>query len=183
MAAAAARPPPGSPPALNPLQVKPKGRPKGAVETTETKGSKKRGHGKHSTKRDLSAFERAAARERHEAIAPQPCPEAVPPSTAPAALDCIVVGGQQRLAPAPLDLSDDADDDLGTVPPRAYQRHFVALLNEPDEEEELESMRDDDALIPERFEGGMDREIEQEGVLDVALERFERGQFEAEGEL
>lgn len=184
IAAAAARPAMGArpPPALNPLPVKGKGRPKGAIETTETKGSKRKGYGKHSTKRELSAFERAAARERYEAM---------PPSTAPAALDCIVVGEQpwqqprkpMPAFPAPLELSDDDDLDLGTVQPRAYQRHFVALLNEPDEEEELRGLCDDNALIPEQFEGGMDRDIQQEEVLDIALDRFEGGLFEAEGDL
>ena len=126
-----------------------------------------------------------------------------PPSTAPAALDCIVVGQQPRgplvpggPAPAPLqqgviDLSDDQDEDdddldLGTVHPRAYQRHFVALLDEPeDDDDDLEGLLDakHDTLIPEQFDGGMDREIEQGEVLDVALARFERGQFEEEGEL
>ncbi|MBE3041775.1 hypothetical protein IMZ48_04185, partial [Candidatus Bathyarchaeota archaeon] len=101
----------------------------------------------------------------------------VPPSTAPAALpaalDCIVVGRQ----PALLELSDH-DDDLVTVQPRAYQRHFVALLDEPDEEQELEG-HDDGARIPGQFEGGMDREIEEQGLREVALERYERGLFDA----
>lgn len=126
------------PPLLNPLVVRGKGRPKGALETSNPKA--KRGHGKGSTRRHLSAFETARAQEQRDAV-PEP-----PASTAPPML---------QLRQQPQQHHDTYEP--GTINPRASQRYLEALADEPDELSDL-------ALIPEQVEGRIDRYIEQEGL-------------------
>jgi hypothetical protein len=109
--AAGPSPPPGPPaPLLNPLVIRGKGRPKGAVETSNPKA--KRGHGKGSTIRELSGFESAEVEERRDAVPPA--------STAPPVLQL-----RQQLQKQRRDTYEP-----GTVNPRASQRCFDNDIDE-----------------------------------------------------
>ena len=100
-------PMPLPPPPLNPLIVQGKGRPKGAIVTSNPRKRRApKGYGITSIKRLASSFEIAQAEEQRDAI---------PASSAPPILD--------RYEP-------------GTAHPRSSQRYHEALVDEPDEPDE-----------------------------------------------